>query len=158
MFVPAGGYVFFDMFSLSKVLRRARLESPVLDAGEPVCLSFWFAAFGQGDSTVLRVVRVDQDHKVPEMTVRATPTAATLDLDPPHALCRMLGLPSQVWQLSARGMDTARPQWMSAQTTLSAHSAFSVVLEGEANNGGFAVDDVRVRPGSCQSECASRHL
>ncbi|XP_052120407.1 MAM and LDL-receptor class A domain-containing protein 1-like [Frankliniella occidentalis] len=123
-FRAPGGYVFFDMFSLSKVLRRARLESPHLDAGEPVCLSFWFAAFGQGDSTMLRVLRVDQDRKLPEMTV---------------------------WQLNARGLDTARPTWMSAQATVSANTAFSIVLEGVANNGGFAVDDVRVRPGVCQT-------
>ena len=65
----AGGYVFFDMFSLSKLLRRARLESAALDAGDPVCFSFWFAAFGQGESTVLRVIRVDQDRRLPEITV-----------------------------------------------------------------------------------------
>ncbi|KAK3917197.1 MAM and LDL-receptor class A domain-containing protein 1 [Frankliniella fusca] len=127
-FRAPGGYLFFDMFSLSKVLRRARLESPRLDAGEPVCLSFWFAAFGQGDSTVLRVLRVDEDSKLPEIIV---------------------------WQLNARGLDTARPQWMSAQTTLSANTAFSITLEGVANNGGFAVDDIRVRPGVCQTRPAN---
>ena len=57
-----------------------------------------------------------------------------------------------MWQLSARGLDTARPNWIAGQTTLPAVSAFSIVLEGEASNGGFAVDDVRVRPGSCQSK------
>ncbi|KAJ1525640.1 hypothetical protein ONE63_008858 [Megalurothrips usitatus] len=130
-FRAPGGYVFFDMFSLSKLLRRARLQSPTLDAGDPVCLSFWFAAFGQGDSTVLRVVRVDQDRRLPEITV---------------------------WRLDARGLDTARPQWMSAQATVAADSAFAVVLEGEASNGGFAVDDVRVRPGSCPTRPANARL
>ena len=48
-------------------------------------------------------------------------------------------------------MDTTRPIWMPAQVTVDASTDFRIILEGQATNGGFAVDDITFTPGSCPS-------
>lgn len=48
-------------------------------------------------------------------------------------------------------MDTTRPTWMPAQVTVEATRDFHIVMEGQATNGGFAVDDITFTPGSCPS-------
>lgn len=53
-------------------------------------------------------------------------------------------------------MDTTRPTWMPAQVTVEASKDFHIVLEGQATNGGFAVDDITFTPGSCPSKCLVR--
>lgn len=49
-------------------------------------------------------------------------------------------------------MDTRRPTWMPAQVTVDATRDFHIVMEGQATNGGFAVDDITFTPGSCPSK------
>lgn len=51
-------------------------------------------------------------------------------------------------------MDTTRPTWMPAQVTVEATRDFHIVMEGQATNGGFAVDDITFTPGSCPSMCS----
>jgi hypothetical protein len=58
----------------------------------------------------------------------------------------------QVWVLDAKLMDTSRPTWFPAQVTVDAQTDFRLMLEGQATNGGFAVDDLMFSPGSCSSE------
>lgn len=48
-------------------------------------------------------------------------------------------------------MDTTRPTWMPAQVTVDATTDFLMILEGQATNGGFAVDDISFTPGTCPS-------
>lgn len=54
-------------------------------------------------------------------------------------------------------MDTTRPVWMPAQVSLDASTDFRIILEGQATNGGFAVDDITFSPGACPSKCCSIH-
>jgi hypothetical protein len=58
----------------------------------------------------------------------------------------------QVWALDAKLVDITRPVWLPAQVAIDAQSDFRLVLEGQAANGGFAVDDLRFSPGSCSSK------
>ena len=58
----------------------------------------------------------------------------------------------QVWELQSVGMDTAHPVWLPAQVALDAGQDFTLLLEGQAANGGFAVDDISLSPGSCPSK------
>lgn len=62
----------------------------------------------------------------------------------------------QVWVFDAKLMDTTRPIWFPAQVAVDAQTDFHVMLEGQAANGGFAVDDLMFSPGSCSSEFDSR--
>lgn len=50
-------------------------------------------------------------------------------------------------------MDTTRPAWMPAQVTVESNKPFHIIMEGQATNGGFAVDDIIFTPGSCPSKC-----
>lgn len=58
----------------------------------------------------------------------------------------------QVWTFDAKLMDTTRPIWFPAQVAVDAQTDFRIMLEGQAMNGGFAVDDLMFSPGSCSSE------
>lgn len=49
-------------------------------------------------------------------------------------------------------MDTTRPTWMPAQVTVESNKPFHIIMEGQATNGGFAVDDIIFTPGSCPSK------
>lgn len=49
-------------------------------------------------------------------------------------------------------MDTSRPTWFPAQVAVDSQTDFRLTLEGQATNGGFAVDDLMFSPGSCSSE------
>ncbi|PSN56664.1 hypothetical protein C0J52_10796 [Blattella germanica] len=54
--------------------------------------------------------------------------------------------------MSANGTDPARPVWLPAQFTITnARSSFRILLEGQASNGGFAVDDVKILPRGCKT-------
>ncbi|KAE8746542.1 hypothetical protein FOCC_FOCC006776 [Frankliniella occidentalis] len=122
------GYIFFDLFAPSKKGARdtARLVSSLIPASTEDtlhCLTFWYAAFGVGDTAELRVVKADN-------------SSGELVLE-------------KVWELQSAGMDTAHPVWLPAQLPLEASQDFTLLLEGQAVNGGFAVDDITLSPGSC---------
>jgi len=57
-----------------------------------------------------------------------------------------------VWAFDAKLMDTTRPIWFPAQVSVDAQTDFHIILEGQATNGGFAVDDLMFSPGSCSSK------
>nr|CAD7197854.1 unnamed protein product [Timema douglasi] len=121
------GYIYFDLFNQNSGSNTARLISPTVTASsdeQQLCFNFWFAAFGAGDSVELRVMRQDNSSNVE---------------DPIEKL----------WVLDAKDMDTTRPKWTPAQVTVDANTDFRILLEGQATNGGFAVDDLTFSSGSC---------
>ena len=69
-FGAPSGYIYFDVFSLQSRQEVVQLMGPNMTApggGGPerpqlrLCLTFWFAAFGAGDTTQLRIVVFDQN-------------------------------------------------------------------------------------------------
>jgi hypothetical protein len=56
-----------------------------------------------------------------------------------------------MWNMTADGYNSAHPNWMPAQFTVDARSPFTIMLEGQASNGGFAVD-IKIIPGTCKSK------
>jgi hypothetical protein len=58
----------------------------------------------------------------------------------------------KMWNMTAGGYDSSRPSWTPAQFTVDARSSFTIILEGQASNGGFAVDDIKTLPGTCESK------
>lgn len=49
-------------------------------------------------------------------------------------------------------MDTTRPSWVPAQAAIDATTDFHIIFEGQATNGGYAVDDISFTPGTCPSK------
>ncbi|XP_069694256.1 MAM and LDL-receptor class A domain-containing protein 1-like [Periplaneta americana] len=127
------GYVYFDLFNQNVGSNTARLISPPISAVEEqfLCFTFWFAVFGAGESAELRVVR--QDNSSSE---NGNGNGEPLP-------------PEKVWVLDAKIMDTTRPVWFPAQVAVDAQTDFRLMLEGQATNGGFAVDDLTFSPGTC---------
>ncbi|XP_060847650.1 MAM and LDL-receptor class A domain-containing protein 1-like isoform X1 [Rhopalosiphum padi] len=119
------GYIYYDLFNQILGSNMVRLISPVIPVtDEPqLCFSFWYAAFGAGESALLQIMR--QDNSSGE-----TPA-------------------EKIWSLEAKNMDTTRPAWMPAQVTVESNKPFHIIMEGQATNGGFAVDDIIFTPGSC---------
>ena len=110
------------------------MTSPTIKEGmaDHLCFSFWFAAFGAGDTTSLRIYR--QDVKGGEDNNDNDDNSPT------------------IWNMSATTLNTARPDWFSGQVTVNAQSDFRLILEGKATNGGFAVDQLIFYPGKCESK------
>jgi hypothetical protein len=57
----------------------------------------------------------------------------------------------KVWKLTAANLDTVRPEWRPAQVALDGSNPLKLILEGQASNGGFAIDDISFHPGDCSS-------
>ncbi|KAI5707041.1 hypothetical protein M8J75_013844 [Diaphorina citri] len=113
------GYIYFDLFNQILGSNMVRLVSPVITTNEGdsqlLCFSFWYAAFGAGESAILQIIRQDNSSDTSE----------------------------KIWSLEARNMDTTRPAWMPAQVGVDAsRGPFRLILEGQATNGGFAIDDL----------------
>ncbi|XP_046406809.1 MAM and LDL-receptor class A domain-containing protein 1-like [Ischnura elegans] len=134
------GYIYFDLFNQNAGSNMVRLISPQITATqeEPtfLCFSFWFAAFGNGDAAELRIVRQDNSSNSNAEGV----------------------VPEKIWLLMAKDMDTSRPMWTPAQVTVDSSTDFHLVLEGQATNGGFAIDDVAFTPRSCSIRPAKAEI
>ncbi|XP_072154876.1 MAM and LDL-receptor class A domain-containing protein 1 isoform X1 [Bemisia tabaci] len=128
------GYIYYDLFNQILGNNMVRLVSPVIPAAEDsqLCFSFWYAAFGAGESAVMQVIKQDNSSN-----------------DAPG---------EKVWSLEAKNMDTTRPTWTPAQATIESSKDFQIVLEGQATNGGFAVDDLSFTPGSCPTRPARANV
>ncbi|CAG7819888.1 unnamed protein product [Allacma fusca] len=127
------GYAYFDIFSQNTVGSPVKLISPtVTSSAEKVCFSFWYSAFGAGDSTQLRVL-------VQEVRTSSDPDSSGDESEATQ----------QIWRLTAVDLDTVRPEWRAAQVAFNGGTAKRIILEGKANNGGFAVDDASFHPGEC---------
>ncbi|XP_028968615.1 MAM and LDL-receptor class A domain-containing protein 1 [Galendromus occidentalis] len=122
------GYIFFDIFNQNAV-QNPILRSTVVQAvdSEPDrCVSFWFAPFGRGESSTLTLYRIE-----PEITEEDT---------------RMI-----LWKFISRRSDTQRPDWRYGQVKIPADKPFRIQFEGEANDGGFALDDITFYNGDCET-------
>ncbi|XP_039298033.1 MAM and LDL-receptor class A domain-containing protein 1-like [Nilaparvata lugens] len=119
------GYVYYDLFNQILGNNMVQLVSPTITSenGGQLCFSFWYAAFGAGESALMQIIRHDNSSGEPQ--------------------------PDKVWSLEAKNMDTTRPTWLPAQVTLDSTSEFRIIIEGQATNGGFALDDFSFSPGSC---------
>lgn len=55
------GYIYYDLFNQILGANMVRLISPVIPVtDEPqLCFSFWYAAFGAGESALLQIMRQD---------------------------------------------------------------------------------------------------
>ncbi|XP_076309730.1 MAM and LDL-receptor class A domain-containing protein 1-like isoform X2 [Tachypleus tridentatus] len=135
-FGAPAGYAFFDIFNQNVVqnpiLRSPKFASALVDNR---CISFWFAPFGRGESTTLSVVRV----KLPAS-----------DAEPEER--------DVLWRFSTRMFDTSRPDWNYAQTAVKTNTPYIVQFEGEATDGGFALDDIMFYEGECETRPARAAL
>lgn len=63
------GYIYYDLFNQILGSNMVKLVSPVISGGEDsqLCFSFWYAAFGAGDSAVMQLIRQDNGSNSNEM-------------------------------------------------------------------------------------------
>ncbi|PNF30520.1 hypothetical protein B7P43_G09950 [Cryptotermes secundus] len=124
-FGTSDGYVFFDIFTTNQQQSTARMLSPVIDGmgSDDLCFTFWYFGFGAAGSTQLHVLKT-------------RPGSATGQL---------------MWKMTADGYDPLHPAWTPAQFTIDARLPFTIMLEGQASNGGFAVDDIKTLSGTCET-------
>ena len=54
--------------------------------------------------------------------------------------------------MSTTMLNSTKPDWQLGEVTLDAQSDFQVVLEGEATNGGFAVDQFSFNSAKCETK------
>jgi len=129
------GYAYFDIFNTGSRSNKVKMISPVIPANNDgrMCFSFWFAAFGAGDTTSLRIYQT-------AVTDKELENEDDDDRDK-----------ASIWLLSASELDTARPEWSAGQVTVDMTKDFRLVLEGKASNGGFAIDQLEFNPGECKS-------
>nr|CAH0101640.1 unnamed protein product [Daphnia galeata] len=132
-FGAPSGYVYFDVFSQQNRQEVIRLVGPNMTSGgigrPRLCLTFWFAAFGAGDTTQLRVLMMDS----------------------------VTNTEKEIWMLRVVQLETIRPDWNFGQVELESDGTnlsgqeVRLVYEGRASNGGFAIDDVTIYQGGCQT-------
>ena len=60
----------------------------------------------------------------------------------------------QLWERTAAssGSKNNRPSWNFGQVAMSGVTDYIISFQGKARNGGYAVDDVKIFPGTCASE------
>jgi len=128
------GYAYFDIFNSGSRTDKVKLVSPEISprAGiNRLCFSFWFAAFGAGESTRLRIYKKavskndDDDFEVKENE-------------------------NPIWELNAASLDIARPDWAPAQVSMNSAQGFKLLIVGQASNGGFAIDQLTFNIGDCK--------
>lgn len=131
------GYAYFDIFNTGSRSNRVKMISPTIPASNSgkMCFSFWFAAFGAGETTSLRIYKYDGD--AVDFDGKEDDADASKKLT--------------LWELSAAELDTARPEWQPGQVSVDMRTAFRLVLEGKASNGGFAIDQMTFSPVECSS-------
>lgn len=150
------GYIYFDVFNQNSV-QYPILRSPEFQPNEdntPRCVSFWFTPFGRGDSTVLSVYVITMENQDATNTL-------TEDDDKKSGggggggagSGSASGLESKalVWRITTRKFDSAKPEWMYAQVAVVPETPYRVQFEGEASDGGFALDDITYYTGTCHT-------
>ncbi|KAJ6225385.1 hypothetical protein RDWZM_003930 [Blomia tropicalis] len=146
------GYIYFDVFNQNSV-QYPILRSPEFqpkDDRQPRCVSFWFTPFGRGDSTVLSVYVItlenQETNSLSEDDEKKSGGGVGGSGQP-------MGLESKalVWRITTRKFDSSKPEWMYAQVAVSPETSYRVQFEGEASDGGFALDDITYYDGTCQT-------
>lgn len=149
------GYAYFDIFNTGTRSNRVKLTSPTIsgDATEDrLCFSFWFAAFGAGDTTSLKIMKKDLTEA--ESAENETEGDST-DSDDKKDEDDDESNNNTIWSMSAAELNTARPEWMAGQVDMATNSDFRLTLEGKATNGGFAIDQLVFSPGKCSTRPTS---
>ncbi|KAG7208285.1 hypothetical protein KM043_014527 [Ampulex compressa] len=134
-FGATGDFVFFDIFTTNKKSIEVQLRSPIIRASmdeESVCFTFWFAAFGVEESTMLEIVQT---------IIAEEENENNGEVDDE--------MKSTLWSLTAKGFNNPRPAWTAAQVTVDARMTYRLILKGSASNGGFAIDDIKFLPHTC---------
>lgn len=57
-----------------------------------------------------------------------------------------------IWRITTRKFDSIKPEWIYAQVAIGVEGSYRVQFEGEASDGGFALDDITYYEGTCQSK------
>ncbi|OTF74473.1 hypothetical protein BLA29_011822 [Euroglyphus maynei] len=57
-----------------------------------------------------------------------------------------------VWRITTRKLDAVKPEWIYAQVSVTSEFVYRIQFEGEAMDGGFALDDVTHYDGACPSK------
>lgn len=63
-FGASGDFIFFDIFTTNQKSINVQLRSPLITPApeeSSICFTFWFAAFGVEESTMLRVVKISTE-------------------------------------------------------------------------------------------------
>ncbi|UYV80434.1 hypothetical protein LAZ67_19000180 [Cordylochernes scorpioides] len=127
------GFVFFDVFNQLSVQTPVLQSPPLVGIENDQCLSFWFAPYGRGDSIALSVRLVDRSDPEEER-------------------------PAVIWRVNYGRFDGGRADWQYGQITLKSESDYVVRFEGEAADGGFALDDITFFEGSCSIRPSSASM
>ena len=161
------GYVYFDVFNQhymqQPTLRSVKFPAITSDEGpKSRCLSFWFSAFGRGDNSILSVylMKVEDTGESGESggsTSSGTGSSGSSSTDKKddtasgdeksEASNKVL-----LWTISSKLLETRRNLWYYAQTTINGETDHHVIFQGEATDGGFALDDLTFYNGTCTSK------
>jgi len=128
------GYAYFDIFNTGSRSDQVRMISPVIKTTsqeDNLCFSFSYAAFGAGESTLLKIFRK-------EVSKGSDEIEALGDNDFP------------IWELNAADLETARPDWEPAQVSIDSRKDIRLYIVGKASNGGFAIDQITLSKGTCR--------
>eukprot|EP00090_Calanus_glacialis_P000211 TRINITY_DN10140_c0_g1_i3.p1 TRINITY_DN10140_c0_g1~~TRINITY_DN10140_c0_g1_i3.p1 ORF type:complete len:904 (-),score=218.90 TRINITY_DN10140_c0_g1_i3:76-2388(-) len=122
------GYVYFDTINIQT---KTWLISPTITTNQSFCFQFWFAAAASQTSN-LEVKRQYNN-----------------------------GTMGELWRIEFADLElptgSAVSNWLPAQVMLPGlESQSAIVLEGNSNNGGFALDDVRLTPLADGDSCPTR--
>ncbi|XP_047354869.1 MAM and LDL-receptor class A domain-containing protein 1-like [Vespa velutina] len=141
-FGTTGDYIFFDIYTADQKSTEVQLRSPIINTPtdeESTCFTFWFAAFGVEESTMLQIIR-------------------TSDIEDTNNGNNENGNDEiLLWSLTAKGFNNPRPVWMAAQVTIDGRSPYRLILKGSASNGGFAIDDIKFQPRVCPTRPPEAH-
>lgn len=112
------------------------------------CFTFWFSAFGADGSNQLRVL-VTNPISATE-TGRLPSRCLYFQCDIIRFGCRC----AEIWALRVSQLEYLRPEWNYGQVQIGGDGSDEsvIVFEGRTSVGGFAVDDVALYEGVCQSE------
>ncbi|XP_027199540.2 LOW QUALITY PROTEIN: MAM and LDL-receptor class A domain-containing protein 1-like [Dermatophagoides pteronyssinus] len=149
------GYAYFDVFNQNQV-QYPILRSPEFQPREeiPRCVSFWFTPFGRGDSTVLSVYVITMDQKEGTNALSEEGESEPAPAKPkPSPSNGQAGLETKtlVWRITTRKLDSVKPEWIYAQVSVTSELVFRIQFEGEAMDGGFALDDIAYYDGACRT-------
>jgi len=126
--LDTGGYAYFDTINIQT---KTWLISPRLAPDQPLCLQFYFAT-AASDTSNLQLRRQFANGTMGELW-----GVQFSDLELPEGTTVSTWLPAQVY-IPALASDSA------------------LVFEGNSNDGGFALDDITLKPVADMQTCRTR--
>lgn len=153
------GYVYFDVFNQAymqqPMLRSPKFAAMTNDEGpKSRCLSFWFSAFGRGDNSILSVylMKLEESGESGDSGSTASPSTDKKDDAAGGDEKSEASNKQLLWTIQSRLLETRRNLWYYAQTTINGETDHHVIFQGEATDGGFALDDITFYNGTCTSK------